>query len=119
MPVAESELVAGYMVEYTGFRFLFFFMGEFGTAFAFSAIAATLFLGGYAVPWVHGDAARTGSARSCSSARLVFVAFLMFWAGRSRIPGCVRTSFQAFAWKVLIPIGLANLLLTGLFKVWV
>ena len=55
MPVAESELVAGYMVEYTGFRFLFFFIGEFGTAFAFAALAATLFLGGYALPWVHGD----------------------------------------------------------------
>jgi NADH:ubiquinone oxidoreductase subunit 1 (chain H) len=39
MPVAESELVAGYMVEYTGFRFLFFFIGEFGTAFAFAALA--------------------------------------------------------------------------------
>ena len=50
MPVAESELVAGYMVEYTGFRFLFFFIGEFGTAFAFAALAATLFLGGYAIP---------------------------------------------------------------------
>src|SRR5262245_8225218 len=50
MPVAESELVAGYMVEYTGFRFLFFFIGEFGTAFAFSALAATLFLGGWALP---------------------------------------------------------------------
>ncbi len=50
MPVAESELVAGYMVEYTGFRFLFFFIGEFGTAFAFSALAATLYLGGWALP---------------------------------------------------------------------
>src|SRR5438874_11438331 len=50
MPVAESELVAGYMVEYTGFRFLFFFIGEFGTAFAFAAIAATLFLGGWSLP---------------------------------------------------------------------
>ena len=57
MPVAESELVAGYMVEYTGFRFLFFFIGEFGTAFAFAALAATLFLGGWSVPWVHGAAA--------------------------------------------------------------
>src|SRR6266568_4462958 len=43
MPVAESELVAGYMVEYTGFRFLFFFIGEFGTAMAFACLAATLF----------------------------------------------------------------------------
>ena len=50
MPVAESELVAGYMVEYTGFRFLFFFIGEFGTAFAFAALAATLFLGGWSLP---------------------------------------------------------------------
>ncbi len=52
MPVAESELVAGYMVEYTGFRFLFFFIGEFGTAFAFAGLAATLFLGGWAIPHV-------------------------------------------------------------------
>src|SRR5207237_5936301 len=52
MPVAESELVAGYMVEYTGFRFLFFFMWEFGTAFAFAGIAATLFLVGCSIPHV-------------------------------------------------------------------
>src|SRR6185503_1588724 len=50
MLVAESEIVGGYQVEYTGFRFLFFFMGEFGTAFAFAAIAATLFLGGWRLP---------------------------------------------------------------------
>ena len=50
MPIAESELVAGYMTEYTGLRFLLFFIGEFATAGAFAAIAATLFLGGWALP---------------------------------------------------------------------
>ena len=55
MPVAESELVSGYMTEYTGFRFLFFFMAEFGTAFALAAIAATLYLGGWSVPLVDSD----------------------------------------------------------------
>ena len=44
MPVAESEIVSGYQVEYTGFRFLIFFFAEFATAFAFAAIAAVLFL---------------------------------------------------------------------------
>ena len=46
MPIAESELVAGYMTEYSGFRFLLFFIAEFATAGAFAAVAATLFLGG-------------------------------------------------------------------------
>ena len=117
MPVAESELVAGYMVEYTGFRFLFFFIGEFGTAFAFAAIAATLFLGGWSVPWVHGDAANL-IGPFVLFAKLMFVAFLMFWA-RFTYPRLREDQLQAFAWKVLIPIGLLNLLVTALFKVWV
>jgi len=115
MPVAESELVAGYMVEYTGFRFLFFFMGEFGTAFAFSAIAATLFLGGYAVPWVHGDAANW-IGPLVLFAKLMLVAFLMFWA-RFTYPRLREDQLQRLAWKFLIPIGLLNLLATALFKV--
>ena len=74
MPVAESELVAGYMVEYTGFRFLFFFIGEFGTAFAFAALAATLFLGGWSLPFLEpfGDndvPRRRHRARWCCSPR--------------------------------------------------
>src|SRR3954464_12615664 len=56
MPIAESELVAGYMTEYSGFRFLLFFIGEFATAGAFAAIAATLFLGGWGIPFLDGDA---------------------------------------------------------------
>ena len=50
MPIAESELVAGYMVEYTGIRFLVYFIAEFATAVGFAAIASTLFLGGWALP---------------------------------------------------------------------
>src|SRR5262245_6538819 len=115
MPVAESELVAGYMVEYTGFRFLFFFIGEFGTAFAFAALAATLFLGGYALPWVHGDWANV-LGPFVLFAKLMLVAFLMFWA-RFTYPRLREDQLQSLAWKFLIPIGLFNLLLTGVLKV--
>jgi NADH-quinone oxidoreductase subunit H len=115
MPVAESELVAGYMVEYTGFRFLFFFIGEFGTAFAFAAIAATLFLGGWAIPGVHGDWANI-LGPAVLFAKLMIIAFLMFWV-RFTYPRLREDQLQAVAWKFLIPLGLANILLTGLFKV--
>jgi NADH-quinone oxidoreductase subunit H len=115
MPVAESELVAGYMVEYTGFRFLFFFIGEFGTAFAFAAIAATLFLGGWAIPGVHGTWANI-LGPAVLFAKLMLVAFLMFWV-RFTYPRLREDQLQAVAWKYLIPIGLLNILLTGVFKV--
>ena len=115
MPVAESELVSGYMVEYTGFRFLFFFIGEFGSAFAFAAIAATLFLGGWAIPGLHGDLANI-LGPFVLFAKLMFVAFLMFWV-RFTYPRLREDQLQALAWKFLIPLGLANVLLTGVFKV--
>ena len=118
MPVAESELVAGYMVEYTGFRFLFFFIGEFGTAFAFSAIAATLYLGGWALPASWGI--DLGVMRFLGPlvlfAKIMAVAFLMFWV-RFTYPRLREDQLQALAWKFLIPIGLLNILLTGVFKV--
>src|SRR5262249_14804981 len=80
MPVAESELVAGYMVEYTGFRFLFFFIGEFGTAFAFSAIAATLYLGGWALPasWGIDPGVMRFLGPLVLFGKVMLVAFLMF-----------------------------------------
>ncbi|GIU85694.1 MAG: NADH-quinone oxidoreductase subunit H [Acidimicrobiia bacterium] len=120
MPVAESELVSGYMVEYTGFRFLFFFIGEFGTAFAFSALAATLFLGGWGLPW--GDPFGTDQllfdllGPALLFVKMMIVAFLMFWA-RFTYPRFREDQLQALAWKWLIPIALVNILATGVLKV--
>ncbi|HET9771625.1 MAG TPA: complex I subunit 1 family protein, partial [Acidimicrobiia bacterium] len=115
MPVAESELVAGYMVEYTGFRFLFFFMGEFGTAFAFAGIAATLFLGGWSIPGVEGTLADI-LGPFVLFAKIMLVSFLIFWV-RFTYPRFREDQLQAIAWKFLIPLSLLNILATGIFKV--
>jgi NADH-quinone oxidoreductase subunit H len=115
MPVAESELVAGYMVEYTGFRFLFFFMGEFGTAFAFAGIAATLFLGGWSIPGVDGTLADVLGPIVLFT-KIMLVSFLIFWV-RFTYPRFREDQLQAIAWKYLIPLSLANILATGIFKV--
>ena len=115
MPVAESELVAGFMVEYSGFRFLLFFMAEFGTAFAFAGIAATLFLGGWSVPGVEGLAADI-LGPFVLFAKIMLVSFLIFWV-RFTYPRFREDQLQALAWKFLIPLSLVNILVTGAFKV--
>jgi NADH-quinone oxidoreductase subunit H len=115
MPVAESELVAGYMTEYSGFRFLFFFMAEFGTAFALAAIAATLFLGGWYVPGVTGTAADV-LGPLVLGAKIMAVAFLIFWI-RFTYPRFREDQLQTFAWKYLIPLSLVNIVVTGVLKV--
>jgi NADH-quinone oxidoreductase subunit H len=115
MPVAESELVAGYMTEYSGFRFLFFFMAEFGTAFALSAIAATLYLGGWYVPGVSGTLADLAGPLVLG-AKIMLVAFLIFWM-RFTFPRFREDQLQTFAWKYLIPLSLVNILVTGVLKV--
>ena len=118
MPVAESELVGGYMVEYTGFRFLFFFMGEFGTAFAFSAIAATLFLGGWWVPGLDVDGGFLSNAIGplVLFVKIMLVAFLIFWA-RFTYPRFREDQLQSIAWKYLIELSLLNIVITAALKV--
>jgi NADH-quinone oxidoreductase subunit H len=117
MPVAESEIVSGYQVEYTGFRFLFFFMGEFGTAFAFSALAAVLFLGGWYVPGFDVESNLLNIlGPAVMFAKAMFVAFLIFWF-RFTYPRFREDQLQSFAWKFLIPISLVNIAATGVLKV--
>ncbi|MDQ6910160.1 MAG: NADH-quinone oxidoreductase subunit NuoH [Actinomycetota bacterium] len=116
MPVAESELVAGYMTEYSGFRFLLFFMAEFGTAFALAALAATLYLGGWYVPGLPDGTLGDLLGPIVLGAKIMVVAFLIFWI-RFTFPRFREDQLQSFAWKVLIPLSLINILATGVLKV--
>jgi NADH-quinone oxidoreductase subunit H len=116
MPVAESELVAGYMTEYSGFRFLFFFISEFGTAFALAGIAATLYLGGWYQPFFEKGLMADLLGPVVLGIKVMFVAFLIFWI-RFTFPRFREDQLQTFAWKYLIPLSLLNILITGVLKV--
>jgi NADH-quinone oxidoreductase subunit H len=119
MPIAESELVAGYMTEYSGLRFLLFFIGEFATAGAFAAVAATLFLGGWALPSSWFD--QTNDAMNIVGPLILFgkimlLSGVIFWV-RFTYPRFREDQLQRFAWKVLIPLALLNIMVTGILKV--
>jgi len=117
MPVAESEIVTGYMTEYSGMRFLLFFIGEFATAAVFSAIAATLFLGGWAVPFVDLDEnVMNVVGPIVLLVKMMLVGALIFWV-RFTFPRFREDQLQAFAWKALIPLSLVNILATMVLKV--
>lgn len=117
MPVAESELVTGYLTEYSGIRFLLFFIGEFATAAVFSAIGATLFLGGWTIPFVDADAAfMNWIGPLVLAAKMVLIAFLIFWF-RITYPRFREDQLQRLAWKFLIPMALLNIVVTAVFKV--
>ena len=93
MPVAESEIVVGAYTEYTGW-FAFFLCREFGGIVAFAGVAATLFLGGWAVPRLPGTAADC-RARSCCSPRSFALSFLDRSGCASPTRGSARTSCSA------------------------
>jgi NADH-quinone oxidoreductase subunit H len=117
MPVAESEIVTGYITEYSGLRFLLVFIGEFATAGAFAAIAATLFLGGWALPFVDlDDDVMNVVGPLVLFTKMMLVGFLIFWV-RFTFPRFREDQLQAFAWKYLIPISLVNIMVTMVLKV--
>jgi len=117
MPVAETELVGGFHIEYTGFRFLLFFMAEFGTAFAFATIASVLFLGGWALPFVDPNSNWLNIVGpGIMLGKVLLLAGLIFWV-RFTVPRLREDQLQKFAWKVLIPLSLINIAITGVIKV--
>ena len=117
MPVAESELVTGYITEYSGMRFLLFFIGEFATAGIFAMIASVLFLGGWYVPFIDPDSNIMNIiGPGVMFAKVLGVTFLVFWF-RITYPRFREDQLQKLCWKVLIPLALVNIVITGILKV--
>ena len=115
MPIAESELVMGYVTEYSGFRFLFFFLAEFANMFTLSAIAATLFLGGYWLPFVP-ESSLEFTGPLILVGKVFLLTFTMIWF-RWTFPRFREDQLQTLAWKVLIPLALMNIAITATLKV--
>ena len=101
---AESELVAGYFSEYTGMRFALFQLGEYGEMFAMAAMAVTLFLGGWQGPLL--------PPVLWFVIKLYALVFVFMWV-RWTYPRFRIDQLLNFSWKVLIPVGLLNLVATA------
>lgn len=118
IPEAESELVAGYHTEYSGMRFAFFFLAEYANMFAVSAIAASLFFGGWQSPF--------GSAIPFLNnpwmqvfwfvLKGMFFIFVQMWL-RWTLPRLRVDQLMYVCWKVLIPFAFINLILVSLYVV--
>jgi NADH-quinone oxidoreductase subunit H len=111
LPEAESELVAGYHVEYSGFRFAFFMLAEYVYIFAMSSLTTVLFLGGWNAPF--GLTFLPGIVWFII--KFSFVVFFLYWV-RATMPRIRVDQLMQFAWKVLLPIALANIVITAVLK---
>jgi NADH-quinone oxidoreductase subunit H len=113
LPEAESELVGGFHTEYSSFKFAMFFLAEYINMVTVSALATTLFLGGWRAPWGvvsvwHG--ANSGWAPLIwFVAKVVLIIFVFVWL-RGTLPRMRYDQFMHFGWKVLIPVNLVWIL---------
>ena len=116
LPEAESELVAGWMTEYSGMRFAFFFMAEYANIVLVSCIAAVLFFGGWQAPypgtllphrfaWIEGVFWFT--------VKVYAFIFMFFWL-RATLPRLRYDQLMRFGWKVMLPLALANVMITSI-----
>jgi NADH-quinone oxidoreductase subunit H len=119
LPEAESELVAGFHTEYSGMRFALFFLAEYANMIVVSCVATTLFLGGWLRPFPGVEAlAFLGWIPGWSWFLLKAFLFLyLFLWIRATLPRYRYDQLMRVGWKVLIPLAIVNLLVTGAAKV--
>jgi NADH-quinone oxidoreductase subunit H len=112
LPEGESELVAGYHTEYSGFKFALFFLGEYLAMFSISGLGATLFLGGWSAPfsflgWV--------PSWIWFFSKLMLSIFVLIWM-RGTLPRLRQDQLMNFAWKFILPLCLLNLFVAALWR---
>jgi len=112
LPEGESEIIAGYSIEYSGFKFALFFLGEYIGMFAISGLAITLFLGGWQAPfpfliWIPSYA--------WFFAKLLGLIALFIWV-RGTLPRMRMDQLMNFAWKFMLPMSLINIFATGVWR---
>jgi len=109
LPEAESEIIAGYFTEYSGFKFALFFLGEYIAMFAISGLAVTLFLGG-------GDGPGLTAAPWLSAvwflAKIFVLIAVMIWL-RGTLPRLRVDQLMGFAWKFMLPLSILNIFIAG------
>lgn len=120
LPEAESELVAGFFTEYSGLRFAFFFLAEYANMVLVSCVAAALFLGGWNAPYPGTILELLGMPSLAWVENTMWFAvktysflFLFFWL-RATLPRLRYDQLMKFGWKVLLPIALANIVVTSI-----
>jgi NADH-quinone oxidoreductase subunit H len=108
LPEAESELVAGFHTEYSSLKFAMFFLGEYGSMINVSALAVTIFLGGWHGPYLPPVIWFLGKM-------VVFLCFFI-WL-RATLPRFRYDQLMNFGWKVLLPLALLNIFITGVIVI--
>ncbi len=112
LPEGESELVAGYFTEYSGFKFALFFLGEYLGMFSIAGFAITLFLGGWGAPLSF-----LGFVPSWAWFFLKLLAAIVFFIWlRGTLPRLRQDQLMNFAWKFMLPMTLLNLLVAGAWR---
>jgi NADH-quinone oxidoreductase subunit H len=111
LPEGESEIIAGYFVEYSGFKFALFFLGEYIGMFSICGLAITLFLGGWAAPfsfltWI--------PSYFWFFAKLFVLIAMLIWV-RSTLPRLRIDQLMNFAWKFMLPMALLNLFVAAVW----
>jgi len=117
LPEAESELVAGFCTEYSGMRYLLFFLAEWGNLYVIGAVVTTLFLGGWQIPPVTDNVVLQQMLQfGVFFLKAYFWVFIAMWV-RATLPRVRVDQLMSLCWKYLVPIGFLNLVGTAVWMV--